>query len=93
LNKLGQIVTGRSLWPTKTYASYSRLEWRRGILAFAEAERLFHPSEMRSGSLYDMASLQAFLAQAQSEGFGQDEFLGRVITVEMAMRAVGSATS
>lgn len=93
LNKLGQIATGRSLWPAKSYASYSRLEWRRGILDFAEDEKLFHPSEMRSGSLYDLANLKGFLSQAQSEGFGQDEFLGRVITVEMAMRAVGSATS
>jgi hypothetical protein len=93
LNKLGQIATGRSLWPARTHSSYSRLEWRRGILAFAEAERLFHPSEMRSGSLYDLRQLQGFLSQAQAEGFGQDEFLGRVITVELAMRAVGSATS
>jgi asparagine synthetase B (glutamine-hydrolysing) len=92
LNKVGQIATGRSLWPARTYTSYSRLEWRQGILEFAEAEKLFHPSEMRSGSLYDFEQLRVFLSQAQTEGFAQDEFLGRVITVELALRAVGSAT-
>lgn len=90
-NKLGEIILGKSLWPTRSYTSYSRVEWRREILKFAEAEGSFHPSEMRSGNLYRFDQLRSFLSQAQTEGFQHDEFLGRIITVEMALRAVGTA--
>ena len=90
-NKLGQITLGKSLWPAKSYESYSRVEWRREMLRFAEAEGLFHPSQMRSGKLYKFDNLQTVLSQAKTERFRYDEFLGRIITVEMALRAVGAA--
>jgi len=89
-NKLGEIIFGKSLWPARSYTSYSRLEWRQEILKFAEAEGLFSPSEMRSANLYRFDQLRLFLSQAQTEGFDYDEFLGRVITVEMALQAVGA---
>jgi hypothetical protein len=91
INKLGEITLGKSFWPTKSCESYSRVEWRQEILEFAEAEGLFHPSEMHSGNLYRSDQLRSFLSQAQTKGFHHDEFLGRIITVEMALRAVGAA--
>jgi hypothetical protein len=46
---------------------------------------------MCSGKLYQTGALETFLAQAKTEKFQQDEFLGRIMTVEMALRAVGAA--
>ena len=89
-NKLGEIIIGKSLWPTGSYTGYSRAEWRREILRFAEAEGLFHPSQMYSGNLYDSGQLRSLLLQAQTERFQYDEFLGRIMTVEMALRSVGT---
>lgn len=89
-NKLGEITLGKSFWPSKNYVGYSRVEWWQEILKFAEAKRLFHPSEMHSRSLYNFDQLQSLLSQTQTERFQFDEFLGRIITVEMAMRTVGT---
>lgn len=91
-NKLGEIILGKSLGLANRHTGYSLVEWRQEILRFAEAERLFHPSEMRSGNLYNLDQLRTFLSQAQTEKFQYDEFLGWVITVEMALRAVGAAS-
>jgi hypothetical protein len=90
-NKLSEIALRKSLWPTRHDEGYCRAEWRREILRFSQAERLFHPAEMRSGYLYDSNQLQSFLSQALADGFKYDEFLGRIMTVEMAMRTAGTA--
>jgi hypothetical protein len=93
-NKVGQITFGKSLWPTKSardYASYSLVEARRELLKFAEAERLFEPAEMHSGKLYNFGQLSTFLTQAETESFPHEEFLGRMLTLEMALRAAGTA--
>jgi len=93
INKLAEIKLGRSLWPARREESFSRPEWRRSILRFAEAEGLFKPGEMRSGGLYHPDRLRSFLARAGGEDFSHDEFLGRMITLEMALRATGAAVS
>jgi hypothetical protein len=93
-NKLGEIAIGRTLWPdrrAREYTSYSRAEWRRAVLAFAQERRLFHPAEMRSGRLYRSDQLAGFVEGARAEEFRHEEFLGRMMTVELAMRAVGGA--
>jgi hypothetical protein len=92
-NKLFEIKFGKSLWPTPRYDGFSRLEWRRKLLEFTLREGLFRAREMRSGSLYSFEQLQSFLAQAHSDEFTQDEFLGRIVTVERALRAADSALS
>jgi hypothetical protein len=92
-NKLGEITIGRSLWPPRSareFTSYSRVAWRRAVLRLAEEERLFQPAEMRSGKLYQYDQLRSLLSQAQQEGFAHEEFLGRIITLEMALRSVDS---
>lgn len=86
LNKLGQVTLQKSLWPANRPTGYSELEWRREIQRFADTENIFRPSSMRSGALYHPEQLEFFLAQAQTEEFKHDEFLGRIITVELALR-------
>jgi hypothetical protein len=90
-NKFFEIKFGRSLWPIQRDEGYSRLEWRRKLLEVAISEGLFRMREMHTGNLYNFEQLQAFLADAYTDEFQHDEFLGRIITVEMALRATGSA--
>lgn len=91
INKLAEIKLGRSLWSAARDEGYSRAEWRRAILDFARREKLFQPDAMRSAGLYQPDQLRAFVAQAEGENFKQDEFLGRIITLELALRAGGAA--
>ena len=89
--KVSRKLFGRpiTLWPQPDYATYPLLAWRKAWLSFATAEGLLKPSDMHSGALYNADALQALVSQAGTEGFKYGEFLDRVITVEMAMRAVG----
>jgi hypothetical protein len=86
---------GRSLWSKKNAGpagmAYPLAQWRRDTLSHLEDEALLVPAQMYSASLYDINSLQAFLAQAQADNFGYEALLGRVITVEMALRSVGTS--
>jgi hypothetical protein len=91
INKLVEIKLGRSLWRSRHPEGYSAAERRRAVLHWAEAEGLFQPAAMRSAKLYRLDQLQAFLSEAQADRFKHDEFLGRIITVEMALRAVGAS--
>ena len=46
---------------------------------------------MHSGRLYDAEGLTGFINRARSEAFGQESFLSRILTVEMALRSVGAS--
>jgi len=87
-NKFAQVVSGKTLWTDLREEGYSRLARRQSILQFSRARGLFDPQTMHSRAMYDAAGLRMFLEQAQTAGFAHDEFLGRMLTVEMALRAV-----
>lgn len=75
------------IWPESDYPEYPLPAWKQGWLSFAAEEGLLQPSEMRSGDFYNAQELQRLVSQAESENL-YDEFLNRIITVEMAMRTV-----
>jgi hypothetical protein len=86
---LGKPVT---IWPEKSnYAEYPLPTWRKAWLSFATAEGLLKPCAMHSGVLYNADELQALVSQSGTEGFRYGEFLDRIITVEMALRTVGTS--
>lgn len=94
VNKAVEVKLRRTLWRTRPDEGFSRQEWRRSIVKFAEAEGLLRPGAMRSDKLYNSGALQALLAQAQAGAdFTHDEFLGRVLTLEMALHAADTAIS
>jgi hypothetical protein len=93
VNKLLEIKLGKSRRLNGGDEGYSRLEWRREILKSLDVQGLFEPAGMHSENLYRLDQLRAFLAQARTEEFKHDEFLGRIITVEMALRAAGVGVS
>lgn len=76
--------------PSTTYAHYPLPDWRQGWLAYAAETALLQPDKMRSAALYNAAELQRLVARAATET-RYDEFLGRIITMEMAMRNVGTS--
>jgi len=69
----------------------SSLAIRRGWLDYAATLGLLEPSKMHSGALYNSDELRTVVAQAWRKNFKYEEFLGRIITVEMALRAVGAS--
>ncbi|MBI4787779.1 MAG: hypothetical protein HY782_12105 [Chloroflexi bacterium] len=90
-DKFSQIAFGKTLWQATRPVSYSRLEWRQEIVRHAAARGLFDPAAMHSGNLYRPERLASFLSDAQTETFKHEEFLGRVLTVEMALRETGAS--
>lgn len=93
LNKLSEIFVGRSLRPPDAPLKHLAATMNKGIERYVEEEKLLDPSYMRSGYLYKAEHLHSLFLQAGSKGFSQFEFLGRILTVEMAQRAVGSGDS
>jgi hypothetical protein len=93
LNKFSEVVFRRTLWPNERGIKYSSLELRQNILKHIEGENLLDPSQMHSGYLYQPHQFRRFMRQAGSARFRHEEFLGRILTLEMAMRAVGSEHS
>jgi len=63
---------------------------RSSLLDQLGAEQPLTHATMRSASLYKAAELDAFLAQARRPDFADTEMLGRVLTVELALRATGA---
>ena len=93
VGKISRKIFGKpiTLWPQSDYAAYPLPAWRKAWLSFAVAEGLLKPSDMRSGALYNASGLQTLVSQAGTQDFKYGEFLDRIITVEMAMRAVGTS--
>ncbi len=52
---------------------------------------MLKPGRMHSGGLYKIENLNLLATQAESNQYKYGAFLGRVITVEMALRASGSS--
>ncbi len=90
LDKFSQVAFGKTLWQRTRPVSYSRTEWRQEILNYAAARGMLDPTLMRSGNLYRPEPLASFLARARTDTFKHEEFLGRIITVEMALLQTGA---
>jgi hypothetical protein len=79
-----------TIWPKHHTAEYPLPAWRIAWLKWAMSEELLSTSQMYSGAIYNTPVLMELAAQAMAKNNQAAEFLDRVITIEMAMRAVGS---
>ena len=70
----------------ESHPSYPLPEWRRGWLDRAEEHGLLSPKAMCSAKLYNLEGIDALTQQAKRVDFAYGDFLGRVLTIEMAMR-------
>jgi asparagine synthetase B (glutamine-hydrolysing) len=89
----GHRFLGIRLWSKgrDSGSGYPWAQWRRDTLSYLEDKTLLVPAKMHSADLYDRDSLQALLAEAQTDDFRYEGLLGRIITVEMALRSVGTS--
>jgi hypothetical protein len=83
---------GRSveLWPRPYHSSYPLLSWKISLMNYVGSTDLLNLSYMRSGVLYKSEEMQYFIASQKNNQFRNFEFLDRVISIEMAMRAADS---
>ena len=88
--KVSRSTIGQSILPAirDEFASYPLHQWRQETLEFLEKDGLLDHTQMRSGYLYNARRLEDFFTQAQAEEFQHETFLSRLITIEMAMRAI-----
>jgi hypothetical protein len=95
--KAAKDYLGWNLWPesSESLASYPldypTFQWRCQTLDYLEQEDLLNHKHMHSAALYDAEGLADFLAGARTAGFRHEKFLSYILTVEMALRAVGAS--
>lgn len=73
-----------------TQSEYPLMAWRKAFYAYAHSEGMLNHASMRSGGLYRHTEFNTFVESALLNPLAASEFIERVISVEMAMRAVGS---
>jgi len=93
LRKVSRSVFGPNIWPVarSKFSDYPLQQWRQNTLNYLEGDCILDYTQMRSGRLYNPQRLMAFFEDARSEQFGQEAFLSRILTIELAMRAVGAS--
>lgn len=86
-------IVGKTLhvWPQPQKSEYPLPTWRTALRAYARSEGMLCHDTMVSKGLYKPNELGAYIEDAAPEQHHNSEFLDRVISVEMAMRAVGSS--
>lgn len=92
-DKAAQVTFDRRLTKPERHEGFDRVAWRRSIVATLQRSGALDPSAMVTADLYDRGRLASLLARAPEAGFGQEPLLGRIVTVELAARAVGRGIS
>jgi asparagine synthase (glutamine-hydrolysing) len=88
LNKVSQRMIGRRLLPSGPQDFYCDAAARRAAMSFVAGRGELSAGKMRSASLFDASSLDDLLRRAAAPGFEETTILGRVLTVELALRAL-----
>jgi hypothetical protein len=91
INKISHKITGRTFLaaPPPTWQWEDRAN--RSVLDHLGREEPFDHEHMRSAPLYERDALNDLLRAAREPGFTQTPVVGRVITVELALRAVDAS--
>jgi hypothetical protein len=96
LNRAGEKVslklTGKqfSILPQPHSDEYPLPAWRSAFIRNAQMTGLIKSEDMLTKTLYNSKQLQDLIEQVDLNHFKHGEFLDRVVTLEMAMRAVGT---
>jgi hypothetical protein len=89
VNKVSQKM-GVPILPTVAHFDPAPLAGRRALLGSLGGEEIPQVEDLRSAALFDGQALQEFLDQAREAPKFDIVMLGRILTVELAMRAVGA---
>lgn len=88
MRKTSQRAFGRTLFPQESPRRFFGPE-RRAILDHVGGGRSLTHADLRSASLYKQRELDEFLQRARADDFPDTDLLGRIVTVELALRAAG----
>ena len=90
INKISDKALGRTLLaaPPPTWDWEDKAN--NSVLDALDAEGFSH-ARMRSAPLYDAHRLDDFFARSRTPGFTETPMLGRIVTVELALRAADAA--
>jgi hypothetical protein len=93
LNKVGQMALGRRLLPpVERYDWWCPEESRRAAMkAVRNGGARPLVDQLRTAPLFQRERLAAFFALARGGDFAEPSMLGRILTAELALRAVGAS--
>jgi hypothetical protein len=91
LDKVAQVVAGRRVWAPSINPGFDRRVFRASVLDALEREGALPVDRLASGSLYHRRPLEALLRAARREPFDQTDLLGRIVSIELTMRASESS--
>jgi hypothetical protein len=91
VTKLSDMTIGRPLLLPAVRVSEVAAATRRAVLDRGVDGVPLAPAAMRSADLYDPAALGALFDAARREPFAGADLFGRVVTVEAALAAAGTA--
>jgi hypothetical protein len=91
LNKVSQRSLGRPLLPAGAQDFYCEAPARRAAVRSVAGSDEPRVSDLRSAPLFDRDQLESLLTRASAPGFEETTVLGRVLTVELALRAVDAS--
>ena len=91
LNKLTQKATGRPLLRSSSPPDERTVSARRAVLDQLTAGEALMPGSMRTGRLYAPAALDQLVQRARRPDFDDDRLLGRIVTLELALRAADAS--
>lgn len=90
VNKISQRALGRPLLPGGPQDFYCNAAARRAAIRSVAEGGDLQAADMRSAPLFDPSELDDLLRRASKPGFEETAILGRVLTVELALRALDS---
>lgn len=91
LNKLTEKATGRGLLSRSDQPDERIVSARRAVLDQFTGGEALTPASMRTGRLYEPAALGQLVERARRPDFDDDQLLGRIVTLELALRAVDAS--
>jgi hypothetical protein len=91
VGKLSYRATGRALLYPRKHPRPAAARARSTLVRKLRTEGVLDPSHMRSAPLYSPGALEPWLDLAERPVFADEELLGRLVTVELALRAVDAS--
>lgn len=91
VGKLSYRATGRDFLYPRRWPRPAAARARRTLVRNLRAEGVLDPPRMRSAPLYSRGALEPWLDRAEKPEFADESLLGRLVTVELALRAVDAS--
>jgi hypothetical protein len=89
--KLSYRAIGRAVFARRTNPRPEAVRARTTLVRSLRSEGVLDPSRMRSAPLYKPGALEPWLDLAERPVFADEELLGRLVTLELALRAVDAS--